>query len=266
MKGNGSQTLSPEDGQGYLVSVSDLMAGLLFLFIIALMVFALSLKEAEQEKNEEVKALRANKEARNELLTELEKSLKDAGVEVVIDLEQGVLRLPEEVLFRSGSARLDRNGRENIRKLASALALVMPCYVSTHLDAPYCQERKLNRYKAKVNAVFIEGHTDDIKVSLGHKKFHDNWELSTARSIETSKELREAGNGLLYDGNDLLTLANSNHEIIFGVSGYADQRPVVPNTDNESRARNRRIDLRFIMEPPSVEPEPVTKTREQMSH
>jgi len=262
---------SGEDGQGYLVSVSDLMAGLLFLFIITIMVFALSLKETEhkldkkeQEKDIEVRALRANKDARNELLTELDKSLKNAGVEVVIDLEQGVLRLPEDVLFASGKATLNQNGLDNIQKLASALALVLPCYVANRSEAEYCKTNKLNHFSAKVDAVFIEGHTDDVPVSQNLWKFHDNWELSTARSIETFKQLELFGKHLIYDETDLLTLSNSKSEAIFGVSGYADQRPVLPNTDDSSRSRNRRIDLRFIMEPPDTEPEPIPKTREYL--
>ena len=240
------------------------MAGLLFLFIITIMVFALSLKEAEQEKDQEVKALRANKEARNELLTELEKSLKAAGVEVQIDLEQGVLRLPEEILFASGRTHFDRSGLENIRKLATALSLVLPCYVANRLNAPYCKLNNLNRHEAVVDAVFIEGHTDDIPVSRNLRRFRNNWELSTARSIETFKKLSDYGKDMIYDASDLMGLSNSKSEVIFGVSGYADQRPVVQNVDSVTRSRNRRIDLRFIMEPPEVEPEPLVKTRERL--
>ena len=40
---------------------------------------------------------------------------------------------------------------------------------------------------------------------------------------------------------------------LFGASAYADQRPVKPNNNLtiEGRAQNRRIDLRFLLAPPS---------------
>ena len=43
-----------QDGQGYLISVSDLMAGLLFVFIITLMVFALKLSGTEANLSSEL--------------------------------------------------------------------------------------------------------------------------------------------------------------------------------------------------------------------
>jgi len=266
MAGNNKIGGFEDQSQSYMVSVSDLMAGLLFLFIITIMVFALSLKEAEQKKDQEVKALRANKEARNEMLTELEQSLQDAGIEVVIDLQQGILRLPEEVLFASGQAKLDKKGKKNIKMLAIALATVLPCYVHNQMDSPHCKENNLNRYKAKIDAVFIEGHTDDVRISRKNKKFDDNWELSTSRSIETFKQLKHYGEGLVSEYSGLVELANSQEKAIFSVSGYADQRPVVDNVDKTTRSRNRRIDLRFIMEPPETEPEPepIEKTREHL--
>ena len=96
------------DGQEYLVSVSDLMSGLLFVFIITLMVFVINFHEQKSQKERETKSLRSiqadltdAKQARKELLEDLQKSLKQNGVKVRIDTEKGILHVPEDILFES---------------------------------------------------------------------------------------------------------------------------------------------------------------------
>jgi len=67
-----SQDTSDEDGEGYFASVSDLMVGILFVFLLMLTVFALNFREAEDKQKIEmskyeelrVKAERAEKESR----------------------------------------------------------------------------------------------------------------------------------------------------------------------------------------------------------
>lgn len=73
----------------------------------------------------------------------------------------------------------------------------------------------------------IEGHTDDVEVVPGGK-FDTKWELSTARASWIVRYLVHK----------------------FGVparrlsaSGYADGRPVVSPTNDEARAKNRRIEI-----------------------
>lgn len=83
------------------------------------------------------------------------------------------------------------------------------------------------------NQIQIEGHTDDIPISTAF--FPSNWELSSARASSVVR---------LFSANDV---AQDRMVAI----GYADNRPVVPNTDNESRARNRRVTMLIISEAPS---------------
>jgi chemotaxis protein MotB len=76
------------------------------------------------------------------------------------------------------------------------------------------------------NAIRVEGHTDDVPVRGG--AFASNWELSTARATRVVQWLIERG------GVDPARLS---------AAGYADHRPRVPNADEASRARNRRVDI-----------------------
>ncbi|MCS6957559.1 MAG: OmpA family protein [Aquificaceae bacterium] len=75
------------------------------------------------------------------------------------------------------------------------------------------------------NPVEVEGHTDNIPIST--ERFPSNWELSTAR----------AGSIVRY------FIAKGIEPERLKASGYADTRPMVPNTTPEGRAQNRRVEI-----------------------
>lgn len=83
--------------------------------------------------------------------------------------------------------------------------------------------------------VRVEGHTDDLPIRT--TRFRSNWDLSTARATSVVSELVEQG-GLA-------------PERVAAV-GYAEFRPVAPNTSNEERAKNRRVD--FVISVPVTMP------------
>lgn len=183
------------------------------------------------------KLLKERDDARNVLLDKLTVSLRRRGVKVEVDKENGVIRLPEELLFQSGEAVLQQNGIEAISKIADELYREL---------LPLCN-------KGRLEAFFVEGHTDDAKITLG-AKFKDNWELSTARAVNTANELTK-------QRPELNRLLNPAKQPILGVSGYGDQRPVVANKDKNgipdqaAMKLNRRIDLRFLMAYPKADDE-----------
>ena len=204
------------------------MSGLLFVFMIALMVFVLSLVEQEKRKAQEVKRLKGADEAREELLQELQDLLTREGVEIAIDSKQGVLRLKEGVLFQSGSADLGAEGDTVVGKIGTALADVLPCY--THSDAAprpnRCPERS---GEGLMDALFIEGHTDDrVRPTADHP---DAEALSAARAISAARVLVEAGRL----PPDLLQIA-----------GRGSERPRRPNDTAVDRTWNRRVEVRLV--------------------
>ncbi|MDQ7793175.1 MAG: OmpA family protein [bacterium] len=76
------------------------------------------------------------------------------------------------------------------------------------------------------NAIRVEGHTDSRPIST--IQFPSNWELSTARATAVIRYLIE------FRGMDPLRLS---------AAGYAEFRPLAPDTTPEAMARNRRVDL-----------------------
>lgn len=80
------------------------------------------------------------------------------------------------------------------------------------------------------NRIQVEGHTDDIPIST--TLYPSNWELSSARASTVVRLFSDNG----VDPERLVAI------------GYADNRPVVPNTDAAARARNRRVTVLIISE------------------
>lgn len=234
------QPAAPEgEGDNYLASLSDLMVGLLFIFIIILMAFALNYRVAQQSTTQVVEQLTNAEHLRRALLETLERSLKAQGVNVQIDLENGIMRLPEAMLFDSGSADFRPGGLESLDKVARNLSELLPCKVHDPAQLQLCNARG----ESRLDAIFIEGHTDVIPIR--NREFADNWELSAARSKRTWQTL-------MARAPLLGTLQNRRKQLLFSISAYGETRPVADNATEDGRQKNRRIDLRFIMDTPDL--------------
>ncbi|HSA79385.1 MAG TPA: hypothetical protein VLE23_01100 [Geminicoccaceae bacterium] len=271
-----------EEGN-YLVSVSDLMVGMLFIFIIILMAFALNFRIAEDdatrvqshltrerdevrreilrlaverdlltvhrdslaEERDELGAvtdyLLRNDRIRSGMLAAVQSLLREREVEVSLDPENGILRLPESLLFDSARAVLRPEGERALRELAAVLARSLPCYSRAlqvqQSDCPIAP-------KPLLEAVLVEGHTDNVPINTS--EFADNWQLASARAINTYKTL------LSYEST-LAQLKNARGEALLGVSAYEAHRPVSIETTPEGRRLNRRIDLRFLIAAPPAD-------------
>jgi len=86
-----------------------------------------------------------------------------------------------------------------------------------------------------------------------------NWQLSTRRAIATYQFMvsREPILGRLLNGDAV------RPQPLFSVAGYAEQRPLIAYDEPTDDARNRRIDIRFIMTPPRETPEIIKAIHDQ---
>ncbi len=271
----------PGEDESYLVSVSDLMVGLLFLFIIILMAFALNFRSAEDAADATLAALVGERDElaverdrieaarlalaadrdrllverdrlagitelllardadRARLLTRIRSALAARGLEVEVDLESGILRLPESLLFASNEAALSETGQVAIVVLGEVLAATLPCYTAAG-DSTGCPDDS----RDVLEAVLIEGHTDDQPIRSG--PFADNWALSAARARSTYQALVAAA-------PSLDSLRNAAGAAMLGLGGFAERRPVIDAATAEARRVNRRIDLRFLARGPDAD-------------
>src|ERR1700710_2310664 len=104
-----------EEEESYFVSMADMMVGLLFVFIILLLYFALQFRQTTQD-------LSSAEQSRAAILKRLDQQLRDHGLAVSIETGSGVLRLPEDVLFEVGRADLTPRGRQAVAVLGQAMA------------------------------------------------------------------------------------------------------------------------------------------------
>jgi chemotaxis protein MotB len=164
------------------------------------------LKAREARLLEMQRILEEKDRAVNELKNRVSKALLGFKAnDLTVNVRNGkvYVSLSEQLLFKSGSTKVDPKGQEALARLAAALK-----------DQP------------DVN-VLIEGHTDNVPIARGTVGMRDNWDLSVLRATEIAR---------------LLTGAGLSAQRVTA-SGHAEFVPVVANTSAENRQQNRRTEI-----------------------
>ena len=215
----------------YTMSFSDMMAGMLIIFILVCSTLIYQLQDKRIKINDELKKLIETIHIRDEMLLEIKSKLKELNINVQIDEDSLIIPITE-IGFDSGSDKILPQYKWKAIALGQTLCDVF---------------EKNNRWK-KLETVFIEGHTD----SKNYYGLKGNWGLSTFRAISLwefwidSDECKQFGYKLKN-----MRVENQSNKIIslFSVSGYADTRKIIENEQEEKDfARNRRINIRFVMQ------------------
>ena len=271
-----------EEEESIFISMTDIMVGLLFIFILIIMFFALQAKlDAEKIENYQIEKedlilelgsggqerverkeldryLQRVAAQRTNILRWIESYLVSQGVESVeLDIQNGILRLPEGVLFGSGRYNIENPSAaaDAAKALAEGLSLVLPCSVMKDGGIPYREHEKClrskynNRRAAFIEAIFLEGHTDNEPITrslLGAPLLTSNLKLSARRATNTFEEIIDYVPGLM----EFYAPISSGNKPVLAVSAYGATRPIASNDRSEGRASNRRIDLRILMHEP----------------
>ena len=80
-----------------------------------------------------------------------------------------------------------------------------------------------------VKQVIIDGHTDNVPTKTA--MFPSNWELSAARASSVARFI--------------IKKMRFNPKFLV-VSGYGSERPIKPNTSDDNRASNRRVEVKVV--------------------
>lgn len=217
----------------YWMSFSDLMSGLLVIFILAAIALIIELTQKTQQIDDSIEELKRAEQARQNIIVEMQEELAKKNIIVEIADNDTVIRIPESTLgFASGEDQIPDN--EGMQIAVREIGRVLH-------QAIIKQERF--QY---LDTVFVEGHTDSEGIWYRGK---GNWGLSADRAISVWKVWKEE---LMLKPN-LDVLNNAYGQKLFSVSGYAATRRVdlIEETD-EQKARNRRIDIRFTVKKPSI--------------
>ena len=132
------------------------------------------------------------------------------------DPKNGVSRIGVDILFQSGSAVVNNRAAPQI---LGEFARIM------------------NQGDAKHLNILVVGHTDDRRIAMANtrSKHPTNWHLSTNRANAVLVSLQKLG----IDSSRL------------GVAGYGPNQPLLPNSDESARQKNRRVEI-FVLHSDAV--------------
>ncbi len=117
---------------------------LLGIFFIYALVHAHDLEQPEKKEKSISKVVKEKSEEASNL-DRIAQTLAKQGAVVDLEVEKGVIRFPQRILFDFDSAILSKEGKEILQQH-------LPLYLRVLMEESYCDE---------VAALVIEGHTDD---------------------------------------------------------------------------------------------------------
>ena len=222
-----AQGKSIDEENPYWMSFSDVMAGLLVLFILASAALLVQLMEKSKKINETIVEAQ---QTRKVFLQDLQKNLQEVGVYVEVVENYTVLRIPEKQLsFASGSSEIAPEHKENLKHIGQAINNLLS------------NNKKNQEF---FDTIFVEGHTDTVPFQH-YRGFSDgNWPLSAERAIQ----VWEFWNLPDVTNESLKNKTNYRGAPLFSVSGYAGSRPAFSVEGHpENSSKNRRIDIRVTI-------------------
>lgn len=155
------------------------------------------------------------------LMKALSTEVKDGKIQIIGKDQRIIIRVLDQGSFASGDNSLHPSYEPVLDKIANLL----------------------NEIPGNIT---ISGHTDDKPIS--NRRFHSNWELSSARAATVAHHLHDRG----VDGRRIV------------ISGYADTQPLYPNDTEEHRSRNRRVEIELTQgDKPRTQEVPEVNTTDQ---
>lgn len=211
-----------DDGEGWLVSYSDLMT-LLACFFILMMAFVTFEKRIFAKAASEIAKHFGGvkvEEKKDRIIEAVSKQLVEdseltKSMTIKTSMDEIELTFKSEYLFESGSADLIDDAKVKVDSVIKTL---------------WDQSKDFN--------IIVEGHTDNVPISKTGKLkeyYRSNWELSSARAANIARMFNEFG----YNGKQIQAI------------GYADSLPIAPNEDDtgkklfENMNKNRRVVIKI---------------------
>lgn len=253
---HGGNNRGSRDGD-YFPAMADILSGLLFIFIIIAMVFAINVREsvesalerqtvAERTYAQTVKRIMS---ARLKLLQTLQQRLSDAHIPATIVPDDGILRLPAAAFF--GDKGQDLQARADAAKiLADALADTLGCVADGGNPAlPGCADFA------------------PLRLQTAHLDIHDDGHPGTPLPVDRLSQVQAAGllASLAQDHPPLLLLSRPDGRALLDVRGQGNRWPLAkpgaaPGDKNSAGDLNNRLDLRIEpVLPPAPDEDSVTE-------
>ncbi|CEJ44797.1 Chemotaxis protein MotB, putative [Umezakia ovalisporum] len=146
------ESQTEEDNSSVLLSIGDMMSGLLMIFALLFITVSLQLSQREKPKQD--------------VIAEVISALNSNDVNVEVNAKNGEVTLAESILFAENSAELTPRGQNFLQKF-------IPVYSNVIFSKPV--------YEDVITRVVIEGHTS----SKGN--YNANLQLSLLRSFSVAE-------------------------------------------------------------------------------
>ena len=183
-----------EGGANYFASMTDMMVGILFIFIIMIAYFAFQIKEDNQKQNPLLIYIDRGEQFRQGIAEKVADDLRKNNIDAQVSPKNpGVVTLKGSGLFDVSQSKIDSlpNSQQKIDYISDVLAKVMRCYVFTEANIA-ASSKCDNPDSIYLESVYIEGHTDNQgvgKVLMLPDGSKNNLELSSKRATNTYTEM-----------------------------------------------------------------------------
>ncbi len=177
----------PKKQTNYWISLSDIMTGLMMIFLFIAISYMIQVKAEQDEKDQFIKEyIQTRIELYEELKLEFEEDFKPENWNVVLDKDLSIKFLNERVLFDYDKAELKP-------EFKNILDEFFPRYLNILLK---------DKYRSKIAEVRIEGHSDSrgdyyYNVWLSQNRTRNVLKYLMTKSIRKAGELTEKENELL---------------------------------------------------------------------
>ncbi len=202
--------------ESFLVTYSDLITLILVIFVLLYSVSKVDggkfteVFSSFQEKNIQIQSRNVRLSTKEfEMLKHVRELVKDnVDPESLVrsDVRTILVRLKSSDLFAPGSAELKEGAEE----------LILNSIKSEMQDG--------------VKQVHVDGHTDNVPMK-DDGPFPTNWELSSVRASHVARVIIDKAN---FPPDRTV------------VTGYGEFRPLKPNDSDDSRALNRRVEIKIL--------------------
>lgn len=201
-----------EESVSYWMSVSDLMSGVLIVFML---LFIYKLFDYSESISASEKAIESLKSTRDEIVTLMQSEFKNQNIDVNIDSNTGTLTLFEGILFDFSKSDLKEEGKKYLQQF-------MPSYLNILLDN--------DNLKNNISQIVVEGHTDT------NSTYIYNLKLSQERAFSVIAFL--LSDEFKYDNKEKL-------QKYLTANGRSFCDPVLNADGSVNEEKSRRVEIKF---------------------
>jgi chemotaxis protein MotB len=212
----------------YWLSIGDLMASILIIFIL-LFVFQIQHVNNELKKKEDV--IESLTSVKNKIIAKLRSEFEKEDMKIDIDSQTGAIKLDEQILFNSGDFKLKDEGKEYLK-------IFIPKYVKIIIGD--------EEIKNEISQIIVEGHTDDVG------SYIYNMNLSQQRAFEV----------LRYIYNEMNEFPCKSELQNYITANGRSKIQLIKNSDGTvNKEKSRRVEFKFKLK----EEEVILKIKEQIT-